>query len=347
MDSRFARLTFSEPYMRSLSSKIGAAALALVASAFGAPLSAQGLTGYNVFTFGSFTQTGTEVNGNVAVGGAFTSSNSAIGISLPNGFTGAGLVVGGSATWTNGQIYHGDVYVGGAQSFSNYQIPNGVLKPTGTPLPVNFVTEQARLTALSNSYSAMASNGSVVSQYSQLFFMGNSAGANIFNVTQADLTAATGGYHFYAPTGGSIIVNVLGVTGGQFFANTGFDFCTGVVNPTSFTGCSQGNQNSPSGLMTKLLWNVNTPSFTSISFAGSMRGSFLGPRIGLTTVNASCVGDFVVATLASGCEFYEAPYDGYVTTTSVVPEPATVSLMLAGLAGVGLVARRRNKSRNA
>ncbi|MGV3709112.1 MAG: choice-of-anchor A family protein [Gemmatimonas sp.] len=323
-----------------MSRKVVASA-ALLLSAVAAPLSAQGLTGYNVFTFGSFMQTNTEVNGRVAVGGAFTNTNSSVGYSLPNGYSGNALVVAGSTTWNNGQVFHGNAIMAGARTLNGFGIPGGSVQPQATPVPVNFVTEKTRLDALSNSYSSMATNGVVAKSGNRMFFSGTSATTNVFTVSQADLAAANGEYNFYVPITSSIIVNVTGIGNGTFFGANSFNFCSGFINTTDFNNCSQGNNDNPPDLVSRLLWNVNTPNFASLSWNSSMRGSFLGTNVGVTVGYGSCIGDFAVASMNSNCEFYNRPYDGTTTITAVVPEPSTVALMFAGLAAVGFAARRR------
>jgi choice-of-anchor A domain-containing protein len=325
-----------------LSRKLFASA-ALLFSAAASSLSAQGLTGYNVFTFGSFMQTNTEVNGRVAVGGSFTNTNSSVGYSLPNHYSGNALVVAGATSWNNGQIFHGNAVMAGSRSLNGFGIPDGTVRPQATPVPVNFAAEKTRLDALSNSYSAMTTNGTVAKSGNRMFFSGTNASTNVFTVSQADLAAANGEYNFYVPLTSSIIVNVTGIGNGTFFGANSFNFCSGFISTTNFNSCSQGNNDNPPDLVSRLLWNVNTPTFASLSWNSSMRGSFLGTNVGVTVGYGSCIGDFAVSTLNSNCEFYNRPFDGstLTTTTAVVPEPSTVVLMLVGLAGVGFASRRR------
>ncbi len=304
-----------------------------------APLSkaaAQGLSGYNVFTFGSFSMSGTEVNGTLAVGGALSMSGSAVGAHLSGPVNGGALVVAGAAQITNGQVYQGPSYFAANPALTNATVAG---KTVGAPLPVDFVAEYTRLTGLSTQIAALAPTTSATSQWSQLWFYGT-GDVNVFEISAASLAAATGGYHFYAPPGATIIVNVTGFDGKTLFANTGFNFCTTATSKTEFGGCGQVNADNPGGLSSRLLWNLNSTNNATVSFNGSMRGSVLAPNVALNATYGSCNGDFVLRSAVSNCEFYQNNYQGYVPPTQI-PEPSTIALVGIGVAAL-VVARRRS-----
>lgn len=91
----------------------GAAYLRASSLAFGAA------AGYNVFTFGNFTEYNTSVQGKAAVGGSFNPANGG-GITIASGSSdGAGvydLVVGGSFNMSGYSVGGGDIFVGGSMS---------------------------------------------------------------------------------------------------------------------------------------------------------------------------------------------------------------------------------------
>lgn len=315
-----------------------------------ATASAQGLSNYNVLSFGSFFMTNTDVTGTLAVGGAFSASNFGVGAGLPGAAANGALVVGGAASLTSGQVYNGPTYIAGARAITNATVAQ--LQAQNAPLPVDFAAEQARLTALSTQIGAMAPTATALSQWSQMFFLGASSGVNVFTVSATELNNAPGGYNFYAPTGGSIIVNVTGFDGTTPFRNTGFNFCTGYTDPWAFTGCSQvGGNDNPGGLASMLLWNFVSATPASMTFGGSVAGSVLAPNVALATTGGACNGTYVVgsATIAANssntCEFHQNAYNGWLPSppVSTVPEPATFVLAAGGLMALALVARRRTR----
>lgn len=306
-----------------------------------ATLAAQGLSAYNVLTFRDFTQTNTEVNGRLAVGGSYRGTNSSVGTRLSAPAPTGALVVQGDATISGGSVFQGLTYIGGARTVTSATVTG--LQAAGTPLPIDFVAEYARLSTLSDAYSALAPTAVATNQWGQLWFLGTDAQVNVFTIDAATLAAAGGGYHFYAPTTSTIVVNVTGFAGRTVFASTGFNFCTGVANATQFTGCSQVNTDNPGGLSSRLLWNFNADAETSMSFGGSMVGSVLAPNVNLSATWGACNGTFVLRSVSSQCEFYMNDFQGFVPQAAavVVPEPGSFALTVVGLGVLGVAGRRR------
>lgn len=314
--------------------------IALLASAAVAvPAQAQTLSQYDVFVFQNFRLTTSEVNGNVAIGGNALFTNWRVGHMLTPGYSGYSLVVGNNLTAAEGSVAEGRTYVGGTSSQTNTGYPAAYPPEVGGPSPVNFLAESARLTAISNSYRAMAPNGTTQLVNGELNFIGNQA-YNIFEVTMAMLQAGTAGYQFVTPSGSSSIINVTGSSPNSVFNNTAFYFdCTQVANSSS---CQTGsNENTPSAAG-RTLFNFNEQ--TDLVFGGPVHGSILAPFAHADFGRGDVVGTVVVRDADALAEFYSnADFVGPVPDVAPVPEPASMVLMATGLVAVAGFARRRRQ----
>lgn len=333
-------MTISSLSLRSVSAVAALVLGAALSPLLTTSLQAQGLTNYNVLTFGGFYQENTEVNGTLAVGGNFAMKSAAVGASLTGKAPNGALVVGGTTKIENGSVYRGDSYLKSAATGSGYNLQGTT--NIGS-VPVDFVSEYARLSSLSAELAAQAAASGIqpVTKNSQLWFHGTQQ-VNYFTVSASTLATSWGGYNFYAPEGATIIVNVTGFGGGNtLLLNTGFNFCTNEAAFLNGTGCPQVNGDNPGGLASRLLWNLNSSTETTVAFAGSMRGSVLAPNVNLNATYGSCSGDFVLRSATSNCEFYMNRYQGYLPPVQI-PEPSSLALMGLGVAALSWrVTRRR------
>ena len=309
--------------------------LALAAVAVTTPAAAQRLTPYDVFVFQNFTLRNTEVNGTLAVGGNADLSKFAIGRFLDSTYPDYSLVVGNALKTNAGQVYAGRSYTGSAPDTLYTAFPSGKPLETGGVSPINFAAESARLTAISNSYAAMAATGSTQLSGGELKFIGNSD-YNVFSVTIAMLQAGTTGYQFVTPNNARNIVNVIGSSSESAFNNTAFFFnCTDVNTSAS---CETGSNEATPVAAAFTLFNFNEQ--TNIAFGGPVHGSILAPNADVTFGYGDVVGTVVVKNASYvNAEFY-SNRDFGVTPT---PEPATTALLATGLVGIVGVARRRRR----
>src|SRR5579883_3027280 len=134
--------------------------------------------GFNLFVFGSATLLNSDVEGTAAVGGNASFNAYSIGLdaTIADPLT-AAFVVGGNLTAGNGQVYHGGIDVGGTYSGPGYALnsaPGSVTSSgLGTAgLPVNFAVAAAALSSDSANDAALAANGTVTMNYSDLFLAG-------------------------------------------------------------------------------------------------------------------------------------------------------------------------------
>lgn len=167
---------------------------------------------YNLFVFHNASGSYSDIEGRAAIGGNATYTGYGVGDHVSGSQVGGNiLVVGGNLSFTNGQVYNGNVVYGGKANVSSFGVPNGMVQQGN---PIDFAAAQATLTAASASFAGLAANGSVANSYGQFNLTGTDAHLNVFNLTTAQLASANY-LNINAPSGSTVIVNVSG-TSAQF-----------------------------------------------------------------------------------------------------------------------------------
>ncbi len=306
-------------------------------------------SGLNLLSFGNFVVPSSDVQGRVAVAG--NASISSYSINTTDGsqatYGGSGLTVGGNLGFAGGTIWGntvvggnfsagqgtsfiGNLEVGGNLNANNnwlsatsisyggsvsglnpYQNPTPVQASSGSvQLGIDFAAEKQRLSSLSLSFDALANSGSAAMGSGTLALDAHGANLAVFDLSSSDVANNLRLDNLAANT--TVILNVHGQT---------IDFG------------QHGYQNFTLG---NVLFNL--PEATQITFASGVNASFLAPLANFSSSGGLISGQVVVGNWSGSTQLNDAAFTGNITP---VPEPQTYALMLAGLAAVATITRRR------
>lgn len=294
------------------------ATLAMQSMAASADVLDFGVAGqFNVFVFENFTSNGSDVEGAVAVGGNFNVSSYSVN-ALNKPVAGNALVVANNLSVNGGSVNNGDIDVGGSKTTSSF----GFTGAYADNDPINFANERTYLQNLSTSLNALANTGTATYNYGGLqLTASNSTSAQIFDIDGSFFSAANNTKFSGFANGQTIILNISG-NGQTFNGGTGTDFSAFGFNVV-----------------------YNFYQATSLTTGFGATGTILAPLAEITGNNGAINGNVIAKTWSSSTQvnvtgmFKPTEITGLVVTP--VPEPETYGMLLAGLAFVGLLARRR------
>jgi len=160
---------------------------------------------FNVFVFEDL-NVNADAHGRVAVGGNATLTGFGTASELPAAGAGDTLIVGGDLNYNGGQVFEGDVVVGGTV-ISAPSIRNGTLKSGN---PINFAEAEQFYQDYSTQLGNLAANGTVIKEsWGELRLTGNSSDLNVFELGASDLASATS-FHLNFDSNSTVLVNVTG-----------------------------------------------------------------------------------------------------------------------------------------
>ena len=355
-----------------------AMALGILLTSTGVKAGSLGIAGeYNMFVLGDvgeWKSNGNQVNksyksdteGRVAVGGNAAFQNYAIAHrsdSLSdNPDNQDALVVGGNLYYKNGSVGHngvGQVHVGGEYINRNdnpWIIPESQLNLSSSP--IDFAKEADYLTGLSSHLGDLATTGEVKSSWGTLGFIGSGAQLEVFDVSlQQMYSSHTFGLGNVADDA-TIVINVYGDNAnGNWGGGTPGSFMIQDMSDWSIDWYSNAFTRANAD---RILYNF--VDATSLSMSGvEIRGSILAPNTTVDFKNGQMYGNLIAGSLTGSGEMHRAGFSGYFDYESpsipipgddvsgggsngggaMVPEPASMLLLLAGYAGLKYAKRAR------
>ncbi|HVU34701.1 MAG TPA: choice-of-anchor A family protein [Opitutaceae bacterium] len=305
---------------------MGPAATFLVAVAWAqaTPVNLSEAGSFNLLTWGNASLLNSDAEGTVAIGGNATFNQYSVGTKANQALpTDASLVVGGNLTAGNGQVYNGSIYVGGTYSGPGYSLNSAAGSVTqaglGLGVPFDFAGARTALTAKSESYGAEASTGTSLLQWSTLTLTGSNTDLNVFNISAADLAAAST-LTIDVAANSHVLINISGSS--ATFSNKGIDGTFAATN-TLF----------------------NFYQATSLNMSGiGVEGSILAPHADVSFLSGQMNGQLIANSFSGASwgvgELHNYPFNNQPPTSSVPDAGSSLTLVLTALGMIALFARR-------
>ncbi|GAB4217654.1 MAG: hypothetical protein OHK0012_22850 [Synechococcales cyanobacterium] len=253
---------------------------------------------FNIYLSGDLTQSHTDAEGRVAVGGKATLLNYSVGekLSRSNGQR-DDLIVGHTLNFRQGTVVAGNAVYGVTGQLANVTFPSGRHRQDQ---PLNFSEANRHLQQLSQYWQSLAGNGTATVEYGQIRLVGTHPQVNVFQVNGRDLSAANT-LSITAPAAASVLVNVSGV-------RPDFDYMGIAIQGV--------NRN-------KVIYHF--PEATSLTVTGiGIEGSIVAPKAAIAFDHAVIHGNVIGQSLLGSGQSNHDPFVG------CLPAPRT-SLTVASL----------------
>ncbi|MDY0977929.1 choice-of-anchor A family protein [Massilia sp. CFBP9012] len=278
--------------------------------------------GANVYTAGDFKAISSDVEGAIVSGGNVTIQNYAVNKKDRAAYAGYSIVAGGDISLTSGSIHNGPVYAGGAVTTQSAATP-----PRSTVNPVDFSSATEQFKDIAAGLSLVGATGTVERLYSANKLIGSGkGGVDIFNVSADFLNGGNNWVLSGLTANQTLIFNISGKHGGF----------TGGMQPLSGYNVLFNFFEAETVDVKGILGSVLAPYATVVPGYGVIKGQVIAG-----TWNSSVQVDaenYWKAVDVPGFELVKN--DPPVESPVEVPEPGTLTLMMAGLLG-GIALRRR------
>jgi choice-of-anchor A domain-containing protein len=171
---------------------------------------------FNTFIFGDYACT-SDAEGKVAVGGNMNVDSYSVAYELPDRAGEDMLIVGGNLSFGNGEVYYGNIVVGGSATYAHANTADGTATDGVDPLPIDFEAEEAYLKALSQELAALTPTGTAKGKWSGLRIVGDgSSTLQVFDVNGSKLSSLTWLHALEGiPEDATLLFNISGTSSGM------------------------------------------------------------------------------------------------------------------------------------
>lgn len=248
-------------------------------------------TDYNLFILGSFTGSGSDVQGRAAIGEDADITNYSVGSALTP--PGVSLSVGDDLTALSAQIYGGDVEVGGDCDLVSFNTLDGGTSCNDASA-FDASDHAGSMMGVSAFLSGLTVNGTTTTQsWGGVSFLGSSSDLNVFEIDLDSVSfdpwvSNIVGYTITAPAGSTVVINWKGSTS-RLFQNAGF----------TLSGVSGHD----------IIHNLETQ--TSLTISGiSVQGTILAPKATVDFNGGNIDGTLIAAEAMGTGQYHHVEFTG-------------------------------------